>query len=67
MGESILSFYYYVKTHTLQGGVSTVNGTLFDDVSNATFNFQQNVKDPKAQIIPSYNFFAGVVRKVIQP
>ena len=64
---SCLSHFYINTSAFVQGGVSTVNSTFVDNVNNAVFNFQQNVKDPKAQIIPSYNFFAGVVRKVIQP
>ena len=61
--SSCFSHFYINTSAFFQGGVSTVNSTFVDNVSNAVFNFQQNVKDPKAQIILAYVFSAGVVRK----
>ena len=37
----------------------------FDEVSNATLRFQEEVKDPKAAILPTYNYVnyaTGMVR-----
>ena len=39
----------------------TILGTHLDDVSNATVKFQQTVTDPKAAILPTYNFLLGSV------
>ena len=34
----------------------------FEEVSNATLKFQEEVKDPKASIIPTFNYVMGSVR-----
>ena len=47
-----------------QGGSVMIVGN-FDEVSNATLRFQEEVKDPKAAILPTYNYVTyatGMVR-----
>lgn len=41
------------------GGLITITAPFIDDVSAATANFAANVQDPKAAILPTYNFLAG--------
>ncbi|CAE6490275.1 hypothetical protein RSOLAG22IIIB_08836 [Rhizoctonia solani] len=41
------------------GGLQTFTFDQLDKVKEATFNFAQNVKDPKAAIIPTFNFLLG--------
>ena len=48
-------------TEHIQGGVMFIPGH-FEEVSNATLKFQEEVKDPKASIIPTFNYVMGSVR-----
>ncbi|KIP04819.1 hypothetical protein PHLGIDRAFT_75249 [Phlebiopsis gigantea 11061_1 CR5-6] len=41
------------------GGLMTITGDHLDAVSNATTKFSATVTDPKAAILPTYNFLLG--------
>ena len=41
------------------GGVRTYTADQVDAIANATLDFSNNNKDPKAQIIPTFNFILG--------
>lgn len=43
------------------GGLVTYTGDQLSGVNKATFNFLNNVNDPKAAIITSYNSVVGLV------
>lgn len=44
-----------------QGGILVYGGDQLAAVNNATAKFAAQVKDPKAQIITTYNYIAGFV------
>jgi hypothetical protein len=44
-----------------KGGLITITGDHFDEVSAAVVNFQGNVTDKKAAILPTYNSVLGTV------
>jgi hypothetical protein len=45
----------------LKGGILVYGGDQLSAVNNATVKFSDQVKDPKAQIITTYNYIAGAV------
>ena len=52
-----------LTTHSHQGGLITYTANELNLVNQATANFAANNKDPKAQIITTYNCIFGEVRK----
>ncbi len=49
------------KSFDDQGGILVYGGDQLAAVNNATAKFAAQVKDPKAQIITTYNYIAGFV------
>jgi hypothetical protein len=45
----------------------TVTESHIDQINEATADFSANVKDPKAEIITTYNFLLGEVRVMLVP
>lgn len=45
-----------------QGGLRAITGDHLPEVSAATAKFASQVTDPKAAVLPTYNFVQGVVR-----
>ncbi|KAL7284764.1 hypothetical protein ACG7TL_002071 [Trametes sanguinea] len=43
----------------MQGGLITITEDQLDKVNAATVKFAQTVNDPKAQVLPTYNFLLG--------
>ena len=59
---------FVLKTHAqtdVWGGLMTITGLHLDEVNNATVKFQQSVSDPKAAVLPTYNFVLGAVRAAL--
>lgn len=46
---------------TLQGGTITFTQGHLEAVNNATVKFSQTATDPKAAILPTYNYILGMV------
>lgn len=52
-------------THILQGGMIMITGSGVDALNKALVKFMQTVTDPKAAVLPTYNFFLGQVSRAV--
>jgi hypothetical protein len=49
----------------IKGGFVIIPSLFFDEVNAAILKFQQEVTDPKAMVLPTYNTVGDIVRVLV--